>query len=264
MRQINHDTSPLIKNIKAMKIKTISYLLLLFCLNAFAAEPEFVAHRGAWNLPGSAQNSIRALQLADSLGFFASEFDVWMTRDSVPVVNHDSTINGINIEQASYPEIKDQRLSNGEAIPTLRQYLDCAKNLKIRLVCELKAHDSARHEQLAVDSILAMVKEYGLTGRTDYITFSYNAFKRFIKQAPAPAEVYYLTGELTPDQIKALGGHGIDYSLGTMRRHPEWIDRAHELGLKVNIWTVTRPDDIKWCIDHGADFITTNNPFPRQ
>lgn len=45
-----------------------------------------------------------------------------------------------------------------------------------------------------------------------------------------------------------------------MRRHPEWFDECHKLGLKVNVWTVNDPADMQWCIDHGADFITTNEP----
>ncbi len=28
----------------------------------------------------------------------------------------------------------------------------------------------------------------------------------------------------------------------------------------MNIWTVDSPEDLQWCIDNGADFITTNYP----
>ena len=39
------------------------------------------------------------------------------------------------------------------------------------------------------------------------------------------------------------------------------MDKAtHDSGLEVNIWTVSEPEEIQWCIDHGADYITTNNP----
>ena len=45
-------------------------------LTAAAAKPEVIAHRGYWDTEGSAQNSIRALVKADSIGCYASEFDV--------------------------------------------------------------------------------------------------------------------------------------------------------------------------------------------
>ena len=30
--------------------------------------------------------------------------------------------------------------------------------------------------------------------------------------------------------------------------------------MKVNVWTVDRPEDMQWCIDSGVDLITTNQP----
>ena len=34
--------------------------------------------------------------------------------------------------------------------------------------------------------------------------------------------------------------------------------------IRDSIWTVNRRDDLQWCIDHGADFITTNDPLLLQ
>ena len=34
--------------------------------------------------------------------------------------------------------------------------------------------------------------------------------------------------------------------------------------MKINIWTVDKKEDLQWCIDNGADFITTNNPEELQ
>jgi len=227
---------------------------------AWAQVPKVVAHRGYWQTEGSAQNSIRAIAKADSIGCYASEFDVWMTADSVLVVNHDATINGHRIETTDSKTILAQRLSNGENVPTLEEYLKVAAGLKIRIVCELKTHDSRATEQKAVKEIVGMVNKYGLDDRTDYIAFSSDAFKALIKTAPKGCGVYYLEGDYVPAQIKAMGGAGIDYSLRTMKKHPEWIAEAHALGLLVNIWTVNSEADMRWCIDHGADFITTNAP----
>lgn len=248
-----------------MKTKFLLVLaMLVSALSVKALPPKVVAHRGYWQTEGSAQNSLRALVKADSIGTYASEFDVWMTADSVLVVNHDVDINGIVIETATYAQLADQQLKNGETIPTLEQYLKAAEDLDIRLVCELKVHNDRGLERHAVADILSMIKAHGLEGRTDYITFSYDAFKQFCKDAPSQCGVYYLTGELSPAAIGALGGRGIDYSMRTMRRHPEWIDEAHNLSLEVNIWTVDATDDMQWCIDRGADYITTNRPEELQ
>ena len=223
--------------------------------------PKVIAHRGYWDAPGSAQNSIRALVKADSIGCYGSEFDVWLTSDGVAVVNHDSTFKGVKIEDSPYSAVKNLKLSNGEKLPTLDEYLTAAEKLpNLRLVCELKAHSNRQRENAAVDSVLSAVKRHGLENRTDYISFSAEAFKRFIAKAPKGTEVYYLTGEMIPEQIAHFKGAGQDYHYSWFKKHPDWITRSHELGLKVNAWTVNRADDLQWCIDNDVDFITTNDP----
>ena len=114
------------------------------------------------------------------------------------------------------------------------------------------------------EKVLKLMKRHKLTDRAVYITFSPEATREFVKHAPKGTEVYYLNGNWTPQQLKDEGCAGLDYSLAVMKKHPEWIEQCHSLGLKVNIWTVNRRDDLQWCIDHGADFITTNDPLLLQ
>ncbi|MCM1451181.1 MAG: hypothetical protein NC102_02900 [Clostridium sp.] len=249
-----------------MRIFSSSVVYLFLALaavasgSAFAQSPKVIAHRGYWQADGSAQNSIRSLVKADSVGCYASEFDVWLTADSVLVVNHDPAINGHVIEFSDSKTILAQKLANGENVSTLDEYLQAAVPLSTRLVLELKKHDSSAAEALAVKESLRLVEKYGLDSRTDYITFSPQAFWGYIKGAKKDSEVYYLNGDFIPAQIKHMRGAGIDYSLRTMQNHPEWFRQAHDLGLKVNVWTVNAPEDMRWCIENGADFITTNDP----
>ena len=105
-------------------MKKTFLILVLACASVIMyAQPKVVAHRGYWRTDGSAQNSIASLQKAAAVGCYGSEFDVWITVDGVPVVFHDATVNGIRIEDATYAELMNHRLANGEFIPTLQQYL---------------------------------------------------------------------------------------------------------------------------------------------
>lgn len=238
----------------------ISVLAAASVLSASAALPKVIAHRGYWDTRGSAQNSIRSLVKADSVGCYASEFDVWMTSDGVLVVNHDADINGVHIESSPAKKVLAEKLANGENVPTLKSYLEQAKKQPSRIVLELKTHDSRKHERKAIKEIVKMVKEYGLEDRTDYITFSKYGFQDIIKYAPKGTAVYYLSGDYIPWQIKEMNGAGIDYSLKVMKKHPEWVKMTHDLGMEVNVWTVNDPADMQWCIDQGVDYITTNAP----
>lgn len=245
-----------------MKHILSSLALVAACsLAAIATQPHVIAHRGYWKTDGSAQNSIRSLAKADSIKCFASEFDVWITADGTVVVNHDPSINDVVIETSTAADVLAQKLANGENVPTLESYLqEAVKHPDMRLVCELKPHTSNYRETLAIKEILRLMKEYSLEERVDYITFSKNGFKKLIKQVPESTPVYYLDGDYVPEQIKFMNGAGIDYSIGAMHNHPEWIKQCHDLGLKVNVWTVDKPQDMQWCIDNGVDFITTNEP----
>ena len=44
-------------------------------------------------------------------------------------------------------------------------------------------------------------------------------------------------------------------------KRPEWVKESHDLGQKVNVWTVNRPEDIQKVIDLKVDFITTDEPL---
>ncbi len=69
---------------------------------------------------------------------------------------------------------------------------------------------------------------------------------------------------MTPQELKEAGEAGPDYHISVFQTHPEWIDQCHELGMRVNAWTVNDPDLMQWCIDRGIDFITTNAPETLQ
>lgn len=244
-----------------MKIKNLllTSFLLLSTYNA-TGQTQVIAHRGFWKTNGSAQNSIPALQKADSIGCYGSEFDVWLAADNQLVVNHDPAYKGKRMEKSPSTALTTLKLDNGESLPTLAKYLQAAKPLHTRLILELKEHSTPERETKAIENIVALVKKYGLEDRMEYISFSLHATKEFIRLAPPGTPVFYLNGNLSPKELKEIGCAGPDYHYSVFRRHPEWIQQSHELGMKVNAWTVNKTSDMKWLIDRKIDFITTNEP----
>lgn len=247
-------------NVKKMIMA--SAFLIVAC--GMQAQTKAIAHRGFWKTPGSAQNSIKALQKADSIGCYGSEFDVWIAKDNKLVVNHDPVYKMKPMEFSKAAALTGLKLSNGENLPSLEQYLEAGKKGNTKLILELKAHSNKKRETKAVQEILALVKKMGLESRMEYITFSLHAMQEFIRLAPAGTPVFYLNGELSPKELKELGASGLDYHLGVVKKHPEWVKEAHDLGLKVNVWTVDKEEDMKWLIDQQVDFITTNEPTVLQ
>lgn len=240
----------------------------LFGLISFGAKSQdnfsknkVIAHRGAWKAQGIPQNSLASLEQAVTLQCEGSEFDVWMTSDGKLVVNHDADHEGLDIETTTFKELRKHKLPNGEKIPTVEEYLK--KGIKqngTKLIFEIKPSkiSTARSEELATKSVAA-VQKLKAEKWVDYITFSYEAGLKVIELDPA-ANVAYLMGNKNPKELKEAGFFGFDYNIKLLREKPEWIKEAKDLGLTVNSWTVNNPEDMKWLLDQGADFITTDEP----
>ena len=127
---------------------------------------------------------------------------------------------------------------------------------KIRI--KLKSYDYSLVDKSA-EKIVKALRKYNLLDRTDIIAFSINACLAFKKLMP-DGRIFYLNGDLAPRSIKKLGLTGIDYSMSVLRKNPKWVEQAHKEGLEVNVWTVDTEEDMRYFIDLGVDYITTDCP----
>ena len=247
-----------------MKKQTILLTLcLLVATVALSAQTKVIAHRGYWDTEGSAQNSLTALRRAAQVGCWGSEFDVWLTSDGELVVFHDKKLGKEYkhpIAEMTAEEVTAHRLPNGESVPTLAEYLtEALKYPDLHLVFELKPHPTSSQEKEAVAKGVQMVEDMGLADRTDYISFSLGACREFHRVAPE-AKVFYLNGNLSPEELKAEGFAGPDYHYGIFELHPSWIGESHSLGLETNVWTVNSDSLLRRYIKKGIGYITTNRP----
>ncbi len=66
---------------------------------------------------------------------------------------------------------------------------------------------------------------------------------------------------MSPAVLSSMGVSGLDYHYNVLFNHPQWVEAAHKLGQKVNVWTVNKAEDIEKVIDLKVDFITTDEPL---
>lgn len=87
-----------------------------------------VAHRGGASECGQPDNSVAALLYTMELGCYASECDIYWTKDNNVVVAHadsDCRINGLHPWEATLAELrKAGKLTNGEELPSLEEFID--------------------------------------------------------------------------------------------------------------------------------------------
>jgi glycerophosphoryl diester phosphodiesterase len=178
----------------------------------------------------------------------------------VLVINHDASFDGVVIETSNYAALQNLRLSNGEFIPRLQQFIDIIKTQdKTKLIIEIKPHSTIANENRVVAAVVNLVNDNGVAHLVDYISFSENVCNKLIKTNPQH-RVAYLNGNKTPEQLKSAGYWGLDYESSILKNHTDWVNKATELGLTTNVWTVNSESDIMFFINLDVDYITTDNP----
>jgi len=219
-----------------------------------------IAHRGAWKNTGASENSISALQHAVRLACQGSEFDVHMTLDSGLIVNHDPSFKGKLIHSTSFSELKQLKLSNGENMPGLEEYLtEGMKQNSTKLILELKPTINKERAIQSARKVYEMVRSMKAQAWIDYISFDYNICLELMRLDPN-ARVAYLNGDKSPDLLAADKIWGLDYNQSVFQKNPGWIEQAKAKGLTINAWTVNDPNLLQWFLDQKIDFITTNEP----
>jgi len=225
------------------------------------AQTQIIAHRGYFQTqPPTTENSVTALQNAQKLKIYGSEFDVRMSKDGVLVINHDEHHGKMEISETDFKELAKLKLSNGEKYPTLKDYLKAGKKDKaLKLIVEIKPAKTEALENELVEKTIAMIKDMKLDSQCEYISFSLNICKQIKKIAP-DFKVQYLRGELSPQQIKEEGLDGLDYHYSVFQKNPTWISEANALGLITNSWTVNDVEIYNELKKQGVKFVTTNIP----
>jgi glycerophosphoryl diester phosphodiesterase len=248
-----------------MKYSSLFVLLLLLCYVHVDAQKhaktKVIAHRGAWKNTNLPQNSLGALNAAVAMGCFASECDIWMTSDSVLVVNHDPNFYEMPIETSTYNDLLSKKYPNGESIATLQQFLSVmAKQKRTRLVLDIKPSKiSKKRSIVTAHKSYEMVVANKAKKIVDYILFDYDACLALEKIDPK-ANIAYLNGDKSPEEVANAGLWGIDYSYKVLQKNESWVADARQRKLTVNVWTVNDKTLAESYISQHVEFLTTDEP----
>lgn len=226
-----------------------------------SSNTKVIAHRGAWKNTGAPENSIEALKHAIAMGCAGCEFDVHLSLDDVLFVYHDEEIERLWIEKTTSAELRKIKLSNGEPLPLLEEYLrEGLKQQETRLILEIKPSIINNQRSIkAALKVLELVQTLKAEAITDYICFDYLACLEIKKKAPY-AHVAYLNGDKDPLELAAAQLDGLDYEFEVLQQNPDWITIARAENLSINSWTVDDEKVMDWLIAENIDFITTNEP----
>ncbi|MFE2524244.1 glycerophosphodiester phosphodiesterase [Streptomyces sp. NPDC059382] len=198
------------------------------------------------------ENTLDSIRSAFARGADAVEIDVRLTRDRVPVVLHDETLqrlwgHDVRLDAVTAPQLKE--LTRG-GTPTLREALTAAG--AGRVMVDLPGADSD-----AVRTVVGQVRECGARERTYYCAGPESMLA--VRAADPGAEIALTWTTLSPPRrvlIDAVAPAWLNYRFGLVDR--ELTDALHRDGLLVSAWTADTKRSMRALIAAGVDSITTN------
>jgi len=222
--------------------------------------PLAFAHRGgASDVP---ENTMPAFEHAVNLGYRYVETDVQVTADGVLVAFHDDDLRRTcgrpgRISELPWSEVRTAMVDGRAPIPLLEDLLGAWPDLRVNIDCKSNA---------AVDALVATLRRTGALGRVCIGAFNDLRLLRIrrllgddVCTALGPLGVAALTLGLR----RPLTAHAAQVPV---RQGPllvvdrRFVDRAHELGIRVHVWTIDDPDEMHRLLDLGVDGVMTDRP----
>jgi glycerophosphoryl diester phosphodiesterase len=227
---------------------------------------EIVGHRGAAGV--APENTLPSFEAAWAAGVAWVETDVRLTRDGVPVLLHDATLDRTTTGHGPVAERTWEGLQaldagarfdpafNGTRVARLEELLATAAG-RSGVLIELKAEMG--RPDLLVRQVLAAVEAARGEIRVRLISFEADLLERVRHDDPSLA-----TGLIAST---AAGLLGTGRRLGCVAIHPwvaalspELVGETRAAGLRVNAWTANTPEHVRRAAEMGVDEITTDFP----
>jgi glycerophosphoryl diester phosphodiesterase len=222
-----------------------------------------IAHRGA--SASEPEDTLRAFKEAVGLGADMIEVDVRLSKDGLPVIIHDAslerTTNGTGyVRDKTLLELKELDAGQGERIPTLQEAIDFARG-KCGLYIELK-------DQAAPGPVVETIRANGFEGEAIICSFDH-ALLRQVKELAPEIPTSVLVGETSGDFVEIARAAGADYIHFCWEGRsptphklltPELVAKIHEQGLGIIIWHEERPEEIREILKYPIEGICSDRP----
>jgi len=228
--------------------------------------PLAMAHRGGARQ--GVENTMAAFEAAVGMGYRYVETDVHTTADGVVVAFHDRMLHRVTgvtgaIADLTWRELSALPLTDGQRVPLLADLLGAWPDLRVNI--DVKVDQAVR-------PLIEVIKGTGALDRVCVGAFAdrrvaavRHALGPQLCTALGPREALRLrlasyragAGGGTPGVPCAQLPHRLGPLQITDRR---LIERAHELGMQVHVWTIDEPAEMTWLLDAGVDGIMTDSP----
>jgi len=217
-----------------------------------------IGHRGA--MGHAPENTLASIRKALEFGVPCVEIDVHYV-DGQLIVFHDNRLErttngtGILLEQ-KFAYLRTLNAGDGEKIPTLQEVFETI-NLQAGVNIELKGPDTPH----PVVEFISNMRDVGWNDDLILISsFNHRELEQVRQLDPRIKLGAMMVGLPLDDAAFAtsLGAYSVHLSLEFIDRR--FVDDAHSRSLRVFVFSVNHPEDIKKMNDLGVDGVFTNYP----
>jgi len=232
--------------------------------------PAVIGHRGA--SAAAPENTLAAFNLAVLLGADAVELDAKLSKDDVPVVMHDPTVDRTTDGRGRVADLtladlkkldagswKDAKYT-GERAPTLAEVFE-AVGSRLWINVELTNY-TTRGDGLEA-AVVALIQKVNLQRRV--ILSSFDPFAiRNVRRLDPSLPIAQLTASDMPIYLREAW---LAPFIPHEARHPDVVQLKQKgvayfkkRGYRVNVWTINGPADMREFVRQGVDGLITDVP----
>ncbi len=212
------------------------------------------AHRGLH--VDERENTLASFRAAVALGIEGVELDVRRTRDGVLVVHHDPGIESVAIARSDRSALPDY-------VPTLAEALEVLEGVVVNVEIKngrgaLEDYDEAGD---LARQVLSVIDDVGWSEKVIISSFDL-ATCAYVRSANREIPVAWLLWDVALGdalvQAHLLGFNAVNPYFSLV--DAEVVERARDLRLDVNVWTVNAAADIERMAAIGVASIITDDP----
>lgn len=217
---------------------------------------KLIGHRGARAL--APENTMRSLKIAITCGADMVEVDVRLSKDGIPVVIHDETVDRTTSGSGSVSEMYAHEIceldaGGGERVPMFDDVLQFIKTANINLITEIK---EVGIEDIVIDSI----KNKKMEDHVIISSFFHPSVLNLKRSEPGIKTGVIFSSLPVRAWILAIDANADIMFPKLIRTTGDLVRGAHEHGIAVYPWIVNTGEDFLRAVEMGVDGIVSDHP----
>ncbi|MDX2647460.1 glycerophosphodiester phosphodiesterase [Streptomyces sp. NPDC001902] len=170
---------------------------------------------------------------------------------------------------AEAPDRTDGDPDELSRVLTLEQLLELVADTGRRVELAIETKHPTRWAGQVEERLVELLDRFGMLwpepgepSRVRVMSFSSRSLRR-IRMASRDLPTVFLMQYVLPRHRDGRLPAGVGIAgpgIRILRANPGYVERLHEAGHRVHVWTVNEPEDVELCVRLGVDAVITNRP----